>query len=148
MAFNKSFTTSSAGQIKLKHASACQRLSIQQGDCMAQLTLYSLTQTQFEPLFYLPVRFPRCNWETDYQQLRSPEHSWEIPGAPLVIFPCHSMANKSVVPSTQQGTSLLDIKYTQKIFPLQKSARSHGVLHQASSMKRRQHSPSFTSGWI
>lgn len=43
--------------------------SSRETDCVAQLTLNSLTQTQFETLFYLPAWFPHCSWETDSQRL-------------------------------------------------------------------------------
>lgn len=92
MAFNKSYKASTAGYIKLEQACVRHRLGIQQGDYMAQLTLNSLTQTQFEPLFCLPAWFPYCSWETDW----SPEHSWDL-RLLLSTFPCRSIADKSVV---------------------------------------------------
>lgn len=55
MTFIKSYTTSSSAYINLKQACVCHRLSVQQGDCMTQLTRNSLTRTQFESLFYLPA---------------------------------------------------------------------------------------------
>jgi len=38
----------------------------------------SLTQTQFEPLFYLPVWFPHCSWKMDYHGLSAAQSTPDI----------------------------------------------------------------------
>lgn len=104
MTFNKFYTTSSAGYIKLKHACVRHRLSIQQGDCMAQLTLNSLAQTQFELLFYLTVWFLHCSREMDYQELSEAQSTPEIWGTFYQHFLCRSIADRSIV-SLEKTTS-------------------------------------------
>lgn len=54
--------------------------SSRETDCMAQLTLNSWTQTQFETLFYLPAWLPHCSWETDSQGLSEAQGTPEIRG--------------------------------------------------------------------
>lgn len=55
MAFHKPYTATTAGCIKLEQACVHHRVGIQQGYCTAQLTRNSLTQTQFEHLFFTSV---------------------------------------------------------------------------------------------